>query len=62
MKYMICRFKLWLIKMVVGNEPVVMNVIINGKGIKRGWNVVSYGGNPHKCVISPAMIKKVTFL
>jgi hypothetical protein len=31
----------WIIKIVVGKKPIIMNVVINGAGIKEGFAFLS---------------------
>ena len=40
----------WISK-IVGDMPIMMNMHINGKGIKKGW--AAYGPDKDKCIISP---------
>jgi hypothetical protein len=49
---MLSRFHKWLIKIIVGKEPVIMNVYIHGEGIKDGWSVVCLTGFAENCIIT----------
>jgi len=43
--------KEYLVSKIVGDMPIMMNMNINGKGIKKGW--AAYGIDKNKCVITP---------
>jgi len=46
--------KEYLVSKIVGDMPIMMNMHINVKGIKKGW--VAYGANSKykdECVITP---------
>jgi hypothetical protein len=50
MKKWLTSVKWAFIKLIIGNEPIIMNCTIQGKGIKKGWSFLNYS-NPEKSII-----------
>lgn len=47
---LLLKIKWAVVKLIIGNEPIIMNCTFNGKGIKKGWSFFNYS-NPKKSVI-----------
>ena len=55
-KYYLQRFKWRLIKLIAGNEPIIMNCTFNCNGLKEGW-WISDPKNPDKSLITGKVTK-----
>ena len=50
MKKFLIKIRWAIVKLIVGNEPMIMNCTFNGDGIKKGWSLFNYS-NPEKSII-----------
>lgn len=53
---MICqgfsKFRLWLVRLLIGKRPFIINCIFNGNGVKEGWFIISASGHDEKAVVT----------
>ena len=55
-KKLLLLFRWWLISLIIGDDPVIMNCSFNCEGLKDGW-VLSDPNYPEKSLISSRNIK-----